>query len=163
MANPAVQSIAADIEDAARQMGKALEGITERQLRTPVKEGEWTVGEVMAHVTEAIPVWTGKCLLMAAQDHPFVGRTPDEYTRRTGILPLHANDDIATIRRRFQDSIRQALADVRRLRDSDLDRAGDRGEGRHPTARAMLDELVIGHLRDHVATVLATRQAVSRG
>lgn len=70
MACPRVHALLRELDMAHEAVERALEGITQQELYTPPREGEWSVAQVLAHSIEMEPFWVRKALLVRQQDTP---------------------------------------------------------------------------------------------
>ena len=149
------------LQGAQARFQAALQGISEAELRTPPREGEWTVAQVVGHVAELQPFWMRKVLLMVTLENPSVARTPEEQEQRVRAVAEAEGMPWPELERRLQESAAQALELARRLRDGDLRRLGTRGDGQAVTVQQMVERFIAGHLEEHARQVEATRRAVA--
>lgn len=160
MAGPRVHALLRELETAHEAVERALEGITERELYTPPKEGEWSVAQVLAHSIEMEPFWLRKTLLARQQDTPTFARATDaERAQRLKAVEEHGRDPLPVILARMADAHAEAVATLLRLEEKDLS-CPCIYQGRRMTVQAFI-EGVARHLREHEAQIRATREAVA--
>jgi hypothetical protein len=129
-------------------------------------EADWGPRELLAHVNEMLPYWTGQLEGVLAADRPAAGTAGPP---RFGRIATDANrlDRIATDRHRpvgalldgIDGGLRSASTFVERLTPEDLDRIGGhptRGDFRVADA---IERFVVSHLEEHVAQL---REILSR-
>lgn len=149
------------LQEAQTELTTALEGITEEELRTPPKEGEWSVAQVLGHVAEMQPFWVRKALLMATLENPNIARSPEEAQQRLRAVAETERMPWPELQRRVEEAGSQAVTLVRRLREKDLRRLGTRGDGSVITIQQLVERTVAEHVQEHARQVRATRRAAS--
>lgn len=114
----------------------------------------WSVMEILSHVAEFIPYWTGQALQVVQQPGEPWGRTPADTARLEAVEAAgrRSLDDVVSA---IRSAARGAASAIRALRDADLDaEAMSRNPrwGRKPAA-FVLEELVIHHVEKHLGQV----------
>ncbi|MFN3975119.1 MAG: DinB family protein [Dehalococcoidia bacterium] len=160
MACPRVHALLRELDMAHEAVERALEGITQQELYTPPREGEWSVAQVLAHSIEMEPFWVRKALLVRQQDTPtFARATEAEREQRLRAVQEHGRDPLPVILSRMGEAHAEAVAALLRLEEADLARPCVY-QGRRMTVQGFV-EGVVRHLREHEAQIRATREAVA--
>jgi len=67
---------------------EAISGLSPRQLRTPERDGKWSIVQILQHLADAEVVWAWRMRLILAQDRaPLTGYDQDLWAQR-----LHYED-----------------------------------------------------------------------
>lgn len=158
MTVPEVAALAARVKQAQDTLTASLEGITEGELYSAPKEGEWSVAEILAHICEMQPFWMGKVGLMLRESNPDVARTDEERELRIRAVQEHRSDPLPTILERLKEASEHALQAVSRLSAEDLERPGHRPDGTSTTVRGLIERNIIAHLEEHARQIEETRR-----
>ncbi|MDH3269758.1 MAG: DinB family protein [Gemmatimonadota bacterium] len=118
-----------------------VEGLNDRQLRTPESRGKWSVVEVMQHLADSELVWGYRLRKVLAEDRPrLTGFDQDLWARRLG----YAVADATSALEMFSALRRANLALLSKAAPEDLDRAGVHEERGEESVRHMM-RLYAGH------------------
>jgi hypothetical protein len=119
----------------------------------------WDRGNVLGHVAELLPFWTGQIRAVLGGASEEIGRDAvGTAQRRMGIdAGREAGED--GLLERIDAGMAGVLALLDDLREADLDRAVTyRPLGREPeaaTLRSQLEDLLVGHVEEHLQQVRA--------
>lgn len=73
----------------------AVEGLSEAEAHQIPEPGEWTVVQLLAHITELQPFWVSKAVLITQVDDPQITRTAVENDERLAAVTDRSQDDLA--------------------------------------------------------------------
>ncbi|MFC1935965.1 DinB family protein [Chloroflexota bacterium] len=152
-----IETLARSLQEAQGKLNKALEGITEAELRKPPAEGEWSVAQIVGHVTEVQPFLMEKAYLMTTQDDPSVSRTPRERERRLRVVTEAEKAIWPELQRHLNEASVQALEMLKRLRHQDLACRGYWQSDQTTVQRIV--EHNTRHILDHTQQVEEARKA----
>lgn len=114
----------------------------------------WSVMEILCHVAEFVPYWTGQALQIARRPSEEWGRTHGDQSRVEAVERAGsrtADDVVAEIRR----GVEASAGAIRGLTDADLDmEATSRNPrwGRRPSA-FVVEHLIVEHVEKHLGQV----------
>ena len=114
----------------------------------------WSVMEILGHVAEFIPYWTGQALQVIQHPGEPWGRAPDD-TARLGAVERASGRSLDDMIAAIRSAAKASASAIRGLRDPDLDaEAMSRNPrwGRKP-ATFLIDELLIHHVEKHLGQV----------
>ena len=160
---PEVESLVQQLTHAQERLHRALEGISEVELRKIPAEEEWSVAEIIGHIVEFQPFWMGKVPLMTSEDNPYAGRTAEEEDQRLEVVAMAKEAPLPELQRLLQEANEKTLGLVRKLQLSQLSRRGRWSEGRTYTVREMIEQIVIEHLLGHAKQIQETRDRFKVG
>jgi hypothetical protein len=157
------EELAARFERANAELAALIEGCTDAEWRALCKEEGWSFGVTAHHVAydqDQIVRWL-TTIATGQQPSP----PGDELEGRAASLDArnarHANEHASCTRAETLELLRAggavAAAAVRALSDEQLDRASspDRPDGRTWTAEEVVEEILIGHVEGHLASLRA--------
>jgi hypothetical protein len=108
----------------------------------------WDRANVLGHVAEMLPYWTGQGRAVLAGADSFGRDEPGTRARRDGIDGGAAQTE-EVLRGRIDAGAEAVLELLDELRDDDLDRPA-RYHDREVTLEHLVDDLLVGHLEAHV-------------
>ena len=111
------EELAQLLREAQAEFQAALDGITERELRTPPAANEWSVAQIIGHVGEHQVFWVRRGQLMAALEMPDLDRTHDELEARSQAADKAKDIPWPELQRQLAEACRQALERLGRLRE----------------------------------------------
>ena len=117
----------------------------------------WSVMEILCHVAEFVPYWTGQTLQIVRQPDDPWGRVHTDTARLDAVAPAGARSP-ADVVHAIRSGARSSAAAIRELRDDDLAiEATSRNPrwGRKP-ASFVIDDLLIHHVEKHLGQVRRT-------
>ena len=137
-------------------LGRAIDGVTPRQLRQPERPGKWSIVQVLRHLADAEVVWAWRMRLILAQDRPVLtGYDQDLWADRLG----YADADPAESLEEFTVIRRGNLRLPERATPEDRRRVGMHAE-RGEESIEHLQRLFAGHDLLHLRQVDRIRAAV---
>ncbi len=114
----------------------------------------WSVMEILCHVDEFVPYWTGQALQMVMQPDEQWGRT-HAHTGRLEAVGRAGSRSLADVANTIRIGARESAAAIGGLSDNDLaSEAVSRNPrwGKKP-ASFVIDDLVIGHVEKHLGQI----------
>lgn len=137
-------------------LARAVEGLSEDQLRRPEREGKWSIVQVLQHLADSEIVWAWRLRLVLAHDRPTIhGYDQDRWAERLRYAEADADEALAT----FATLRRANLRLVAAASPADLARAGVHAE-RGEESVGQLVRLYAGHDLAHLAQIDRVRAAV---
>jgi DinB superfamily len=139
------------------------------ELDAPIqpREGEWSAGEVLAHVPEFLRYWAGEVERLKKQPGAGFGRSKQDPARvgwvaDRGALPLRA------LIEDLNSAVDDAVASVASLTDADLQQTGVHFHRGRMTVLDVVVTFLVEHLEEHQLQLRAVvedgdRQVGSRG
>jgi hypothetical protein len=119
----------------------AIAGLTEAQLRTPEREGKWSIGQVLRHLADSDVVWGWRMRLILAQDRPVItGYDQDLWAIRLNYAEADPADSLDTFRVLRRDNLKL----IEQAAPADLQRVGVHSE-RGEESAGYLCRLFAGH------------------
>ena len=155
------RSAADEIQALLAELIQWLRGVDAELLYRAPASSEWTVMELLAHMTEFLRHWANEAAAVAAEPGRTFGRGEDD-AERTGWVAAHGADPL--------DVMTQALiaaGDYARARLLVIPASGWAAVGVHPTLGAialpdMVSRVLTDHLADHVDQARAAYAALIR-
>jgi hypothetical protein len=137
---------------------RAIDGLPPAALRTPEREGKWSITQVLRHLADSDLVWGWRVRLILSQDRPTItGYDQDAWAAR-----LHYEDaDPAESLRTFEVLRRDNLRLVARAAPPDLQRVGVHAE-RGEESLEHLRKLYAGHDLLHLRQIERIRAAIGQ-
>ena len=114
----------------------------------------WSVMEILCHVDEFVPYWTGQALQIVKQPDEQWGRT-HAHAGRLEAVGRAESRSLADVTNTIRIGARESAAAIDQLRDSDLAaEAVSRNPrwGKKP-ASFVIHDLVIGHVEKHLGQI----------
>lgn len=136
------------LEANARRFEALLRAYPASMLKSPHAPGEWTVLDVLLHVTDNERVFAYRCLCIArGESAPLPGFDQDEYAAAAGANSRSLDDLLVEYR-----AVRAAsIALIRGLDDAVLDVRGA-ADG-HPLSVRAIAYLIVGHELYHLGSL----------
>ncbi len=137
---------------------RTIDGLSPAALRTPERDGKWSIGQVLRHLADADLVWGWRMRLILSQDRPTItGYDQDAWATR-----LHYEDaDPAESLQAFDVLRRDNLRLVARATPRDLQRVGVHSE-RGEESLEHLRKLYAGHDLLHLRQIERIRGAIGQ-
>jgi uncharacterized damage-inducible protein DinB len=136
---------------------RAIEGMPDREIRTPEGEGKWSVGQVLRHLADSDLVWGWRLRMVLAHDRPtLTGYDQDAWADRL----RYGDDDPADSLAEFEVLRRSNLRLLDRATPEDLKRVGVHEERGEESVEHLI-RLYAGHDLLHLRQVERIRQAVA--
>jgi uncharacterized damage-inducible protein DinB len=159
MSGNEIQELQEGLRSAREAVLSAIEGISEAEAQEVPEPGEWTVAQLMGHITEVQSFWVSKAILITREDDPSVARSAAEGELRTASVTGMEQHSVADLRQRMIAANDAAVATVGGIDPRDLNRAGHRGEGKSVIVGQLIQS-VASHLREHAGQITETRRIV---
>jgi hypothetical protein len=150
------------LEEALSRTLESVKGISEEDAHEAPMEGEWSVCELLAHISEIQDFWSDKAILITSSDDPNITRTEVENDIRSAAVQDHSGDSIPDLLHMVRDANQNAIQKLLSISFSDLDRPGHRGEDNPITTRGVF-EYLSGHIAEHARQILETRKVIESG
>ncbi len=136
---------------------RAIDGLSDAQLRTAERPGKWSIVQVLQHLADGEVVWAWRMRLILAQDRPpLTGYDQDRWAERLGYDSADPQDAIE----QFSVVRKGNLRLLARATPEDLRRVGvhvERGE----ESLEHLQRLFAGHDLLHLQQIDRIRAAIS--
>jgi hypothetical protein len=152
-------SAADEIQALLAELIEWLRGVDPELLYLAPAASEWTVMELLAHMTEFLRHWANEAVAVAAEPGRTFGRGEDD-AERTGWVAAHGADPLDVM---TQDLT--AAGDYARARLLAIPASGWGAMGVHPTMGAMalpdmVTRVLTSHLADHLDQARAAYAAL---
>jgi hypothetical protein len=135
----------------------AVAGLTPAQLRTPEREGKWSIAHVLRHLADSEVVWGWRMRLILAQDRPpITGYDQDLWAERLHYEDAEAATSLDALRVLRRDNL--LLLD--RATPDDLKRVGVHSE-RGEESIGYLRGLYAGHDLLHLNQIERIKKALT--
>ena len=130
------------------------------RLRSHPVEDEWSVMQILGHLSESIPYWMDNCRnLIAATGKPLhFGRMLDTPERLAGV-ELGATGEIDELLPRVEGEIVAAAQAIRRMSPAELGKTGLHIRDGEITVAQVIERFIVTHVEGHLAQI----QAALRG
>lgn len=138
------------------QLRNAVAGLTPQQLRTPAPPGQWSVLEVVCHLSDFEIVYADRMKRILAEDQPtFFSGDPDKFAARLDYTRRDLEEELAVIA-----SVRAQVARIlRNAASGDFERIGIHSED-GPLTLATLLGRIAEHIPHHVEFIVKKRPAL---
>ncbi|HVC30205.1 MAG TPA: DinB family protein [Steroidobacteraceae bacterium] len=116
--------------------------------------GEWSAAEIVGHMIEMEPYWARVAATVAQRPGSEAGRATDDARRLggpetgSGLTPQQAADSLTA-------AGNQAADIVREIPPQDAEKSGRRRDGTPMTVQQIIQQLLVGHAREHTRQLLA--------
>ena len=147
MSSSEIRDLQDDLRAARDAVLSAIEGISEPEALEIPAPNEWTVAQVVAHITELQTFWIDRAVLITKEDDPQIARTAVESDQRINAVTDHSQDSVADLTRQLNAANDQVVAVVGGIDPNGLDRPGHREE--NPITAGGVIRYVAGHIRTH--------------
>ena len=159
MADVTKQSLLDDLKEDAAKLSETVDGLTAAQLEEGRYEEGWTAREILAHI--AAIEWTYPRLLKLAAPEPATAKTGDKPVSRDTAggmdgynarqVAKRASATAADLVAEFQTNRAATIAAIEGASESLLNTPIRSTGGRTGTVAEVLDEVAVGHVRQHLA------------
>ena len=158
----ALLDLAGDAEPVPRlaslldEISHASDGLDSEQLRTPERQGKWSIIEVLQHLADTELVVGFRLRMILAHDTPPIhGFDQDLWAGRLQYVKAHAEETLAQLRVLREANVRL----LSRLSPEDWQRAGMHSERGLETIERMF-RLAVGHDLVHLRQIARIRTAI---
>ena len=149
------------LRSANRAVLDAIDGIGEEEARQIPAPGEWTVAQLLAHITEIQYFWMEKAVLITKEHDPNITRSDVENDRRAAAVTDHGIDPLDVLVRDLATANESAIAATGEIAPKDLGILGHRGENNPITVEGVI-QFLASHVEDHARQINASRQLISQ-
>ncbi len=146
------------LRSAKDEVLSAIDGTTEAEAHQVPAPGEWTVAQLLAHITELQTFWISKAVLITQEDDPQITRTAVENDERLAAVADHSQDGLAALIRQMNSANGQVAAIVGAIDPDKLDRPGHRED--NPVTAAGVIRYVAGHVRLHADQIIESLRLI---
>ena len=126
MSSSEIQQLQQDLRSGRDAVLAAVEGVSETEAHRIPEPGEWTVVQLLAHITELQPFWISKAVLITQVDDPQITRTAVENDERLAAVTDRSQDDLAGLIQQMNAVNGQVVDVVGTIDPAKLDRPGHR-------------------------------------
>ena len=155
-ANPNAEAIRENVRNSYAELHRLINGplavLDTSKLYQPPAENEWTIMQNLAHIVEFMPYWAGEIEKLLAEPGRNFGRTPQDVGRLQGISE-HEMDSLKGIKAALPGSYARLDEVLARLKDSDLELAGNHVRYGEKALDWFIEEFVTHHLSGHVEQI----------
>jgi uncharacterized damage-inducible protein DinB len=116
--------------------------------------GEWSAAEIVGHMIEMEPYWARVAATVARQPGSEAGRATDDSRRLggpqtgSGLTPQEAAESLTAASNEAADILREIPA-------QDAAKSGRRRDGSMMTVQQIVQQLLVGHAREHAQQLTA--------
>jgi len=120
---------------------------------------EWSVTQILGHMTEMIPYWLEHChrLIAATGEPPHFGRTLEAAERLAGV-EMGATGNLGELLGRVESEIQTAAQAIRQMTSEELGRPGIHLRRGEMTVAQVVERFIVAHAEEHLEQVRATLQ-----
>ena len=150
------------LRSAHRDVMDAVDGIAEPEIRKVPAPDEWTVAQLMAHITEIQYFWMEKAVLITQEDDPNITRSDVENDRRAAAVEDHAGDGLDELVRGLAAANESAIDATGQIAPGDLGILGHRGDNNPITVEGVVRFLAT-HVEEHATQITESRRLINEG
>ena len=158
MSSSEIQELQQDLRSGRDAILAAVEGVSEVEAHQIPEPGEWTVVQLVAHVTELQPFWVSQAVLITQVDDPQITRTAVENDERLAAVTDHSQDGLASLIQQMNAANDQAVDVVGTIDPSRLDRPGHRED--NPMTAADVIKYAARHVRLHAEQIIESLRLI---
>ena len=158
MSNSETQELQEGLRSARDAVLAAIGGASEPEAHEVPAPGEWTVAQLLGHITEIHSFWVARAVLVIREDDPDVARTAVDNDQRIAAVTYHAQHSLADLEQRMIAANEEAVAAVGRIDPKDLERPEHR-EADPVTAGGVIQHLA-WHVREHTGQIAEARRLI---
>jgi uncharacterized damage-inducible protein DinB len=150
-----VAKMLADLGQTQQAFLDILSRIEESALyRRPPGEENWTLAEMLAHITEARQFWSDEIAKVLAAPGAQVGRSAD-HPGRLQAVKEHGHDSVEALRRRFVTSYEYVVKTLSQISEQDLQLSCENITSGPLSLAEFMQRFLVEHDRTHVAQAQA--------
>ena len=158
MSSSEIQDLQKDLRSGRDAVLAAVKGVSEAEAHQIPEPGEWTVGQLVAHITELQPFWISKAVLITQEDDPQITRTAVENDERLAAVTDRSQDDLAGLVRQMNAANDQVVDVVGAIDPAKLNRPGHRED--NPMTAADVVRYVARHVRLHADQIIESLRLI---
>ena len=104
-----IQELQADLRSGRDSVLSAVEGVSEAEAHQIPEPGEWTVVQLLAHITELQSFWVTKAVLITQVDDPQITWPAVENDVRLAVVTDRSQDGLASLIRQMNFANNQVV------------------------------------------------------
>lgn len=158
MSSSEIQQLQQDLRSGRDAVLAAVEGVSETEAHQIPEPGEWTVVQLLAHITELQPFWISKAVLITQVDDPQITRTAVENDERLAAVTDHSQDALAGLIQQMNAANDQVVDIVGNIDPAKLARPGHRED--NPMTAADVVRYVARHVRLHADQIIESLRLI---
>ena len=158
MISSGIQQLQQDLRSGRDTVLAAVEGVSETEAHQIPEPGEWTVVQLLAHITELQPFWISKAVLITQVDDPQITRTAVENDERLAAVTDRSQDDLAGLIQQMNAVNDQVVDVVGAIDPAKLDRPGHRED--NPMTAAGVIQYTARHVRLHADQIIESLRLI---
>ena len=158
MSSSEIQQLQQDLRSGREAVLAAVEGVSETEAHRIPEPGEWTVVQLLAHITELQPFWLSKAVLITQVDDPQITRTAVENDERLAAVTDRSQDDLAGLIQQMNAVNGQVVDVVGTIDPAKLDRPGHRED--NPMTAAGVIQYTARHVRLHAGQIIESLRLI---
>lgn len=151
-------SVASAVDQQVAEITAWLSDADPALLYRPPDAAEWTVMQLMAHVTEVLRYWPDVMVALAAEPGMTFGRGLDDSVR-TSFVAAHKDDSVADMVAAMREAGARASALLATIPDAGWESSGEHVAWGTVALPEVVRRVLTGHLPDHLAQAKATYAA----
>lgn len=153
------QQLQQDLRSGRDAVLAAVEGVSETEAHQIPEPGEWTVVQLLAHITEPQPFWISKAVLITQVDDPQITRTAVENDERlAAVTDRSQEDDLAGLIQQMNAVNDQVVDVVSAIDPAKLDWPGHRED--NPITAAGVIQYTARHVRLHAGQIIESLRLI---
>lgn len=153
-----LQALLAKYEQGPSQLREAISGLTSLQLRTPAPPGNWSVQQIVCHISDFELVYADRIKRVVAENRPtLLSGDPDCFASKLCYPQRDLEEELDVI-----SSVRRQVARIlKTLKITDFERTGQHSVDGSLSLNRLL-ERISGHIPHHVDFIEKKKGALSR-
>ena len=153
-----LQALLAKYEKGPSLLREAIKGLTSLQLRTPAPPGNWSVLQIVCHISDFELVYADRMKRVIAEDQPMLlSGNPDRFASKLAYHQRDLEEELDVI-----SSVRRQVARIlKTLNVEDFERTGQHSVDGSLTLSLLL-ERISGHIPHHVDFIERKKGTLSR-
>ncbi|MCH8820597.1 MAG: DinB family protein, partial [Acidobacteria bacterium] len=158
MSSSEIKELQKDLRSGRDAVLASVEGVSEAEAHQIPEPGEWTVAQLVAHITELQPFWISKAVLITQVDDPQITRTAVENDERLAAVTDHSQEGLASLIQQMNAVNDQVVEVVGGIDPAKLDRPGHRED--NPMTAAGVIQYVARHVRLHADQIIESLRLI---
>jgi hypothetical protein len=157
------EDLARRLETAGQALLRRVEPLADQALYRKPADGEWSVMQVLAHVSEMLPYWSRQAreIVTRERDNEPFGRTHDDHGRIAAV-EQHGSDHPDTMLARLRSGLAEAVGTLRGLPPQAWARTGQHARRGEMTVEQIVHDFLVLHLEEHAQQIEATLSTPER-
>ena len=159
---PDSTSLIAELERLGDEYARFLGGISSEALHRRPRADWLTPAELGGHAAELVVAYAEQARALSENPGREVGRGPDDPQRLLGAARL-AKEKPADVAEAVRAGVQQAADILRGIAPNGWEVRGHHHNLQEPTVADVVEQLILGHLRDHLAEAQVAATAPGAG